>query len=303
LTNEKYYGDAILQKTYTVDFLTHKKKRNKGEVPLYHVKGNHQPIVSKVEFNLVQKLMAERAAKYGNLPENREKYASQYVFSGRLVCGNCGASFKRRTWNSKSRAKQIVWQCSTYVKKGKAACGMKALDDITLKKVFLRVFNRLYINRLYINKEAIFKPFMENVQKALLDGLKDEPVKDIDARIGDITEQMKKLIRMQIKEDITPGAFQNEYGKLKPELDKLKKERSSIGWDGSRREEVLRRTGEIYSYLQGMDEMLPEFDDDVFDAWVERILVKSPAHLKFELKNGLVLEEKFIKKKGINGLQ
>jgi len=298
LTNEKYYGDAVLQKTYTADYLTHKKKRNRGEVPLYYVKGNHEPIISKEEFDLVQRLMAERAAKYGNLSENREKYARRYVFSGRIVCGNCGATFRRRTWNSKAPSKQIVWQCSTYVKRGKAACSMKALDDITLKNVFLRAFNRLYIN-----KEAILKPFMENVEKVLLGGLKSEPVKDIDVKIEETTEQLKRLIRLQIKENIEPDVFQSEYGKLKSELDELKEERNSIGWDESRREEMLRRTGEIYNYLDEQDGILSEFEDDVFDALVEHIVVISPTHLKFELKNGLVLEEKFIKKKGIYGLQ
>lgn len=298
LTNEKYYGDALLQKTYTPDYLTHKKKKNKGEIPLYHVKGNHEPIISKEDFERVQKLMAERAAEYGNLPEQREKYAKQYAFSGRIFCGSCGAAFKRRTWNSKLRSKQIVWQCSTYIKEGKAQCSMKALDDITLKKVFLRAFNRLYKN-----KEAILKPFMENVQNALLDEIRAEPVKAIDASLEDITEQMKQLIRLQIKEDIEPEVFQSEYGKLKAELDRLRKERNSIGWVDDRREEILKRTEKIYDYLQGMEDMLTEFDDDVFKALVERILVISPTHLKFELKNGLVLEEKFIKKKGIHGLQ
>lgn len=298
LTNEKYYGDAILQKTYTVDYLTHKKKKNRGEVPLYHVKGNHEPIISKEEFDLVQKLRLKRAAKYGNLPEHRERYASQYVFSGRLICGNCGASFKRRTWNSKSKAKQIVWQCSTYIKEGKNQCGMKALDDITLKKVFIRVFNRLYRN-----KEAILKPFIENVQKVLIDEIRAEPVKAIEAKLEDVTAQMKQLIRQQIKENIAPEVFQNEYGKLKAELDKLREERNSIGSLDDRREELLKRTKKIYEYLQGMEDMLTEFDDDVFKALVERILVISPTHLKFELKNGLVLEEKFIKKKGIHGLR
>lgn len=298
LTNEKYYGDALLQKTYTPDNLTHKKKRNKGEVPLYHVKANHEPIISKEEFEQVQKLMAERAAEYGNLPEYREKYARQYAFSGRIICGSCGAVFKRRTWNTKLRSKQIVWQCSTYIKEGKAQCSMKALDDITLKKVFLRVFNRLYRN-----KEAILKPFMENVQKALLDGLKSESAKTIDARLEDITGQMKQLIRQQIKEDVDPTVFQNEYRKLKAQLDKLREERNKIGLMDDKHEEILKRTEKIYDYLQDMEDMLTEFDDDIFGAMVEHILVISPTHLKFELKNGLVLEEKFIKKKGIHGLQ
>ena len=175
---------------------------------------------------------------------------------------------------------------------------MKALDDITLKKVFLRVFNRLYRN-----KEAILKPFMENVQKALLDGLKSESAKTIDARLEDITGQMKQLIRQQIKEDVDPTVFQNEYRKLKAQLDKLREERNKIGLMDDKHEEILKRTEKIYDYLQDMEDMLTEFDDDIFGAMVEHILVISPTHLKFELKNGLVLEEKFIKKKGIHGLQ
>lgn len=170
---------------------------------------------------------------------------------------------------------------------------MKALDDITLKKVFLRVFNRLYRN-----KEAILKPFMENVQKALLDGLKSESAKTIDARLEDITGQMKQLIRQQIKEDVDPTVFQNEYRKLKAQLDKLREERNKIGLMDDKHEEILKRTEKIYDYLQDMEDMLTEFDDDIFGAMVEHILVISPTHLKFELKNGLVLEEKFIKKKG-----
>jgi hypothetical protein len=64
------------------------------------LKGNHEPIISKEDFDLVQKLMAERALSYGNLPEHREKYARHNVFSGNIACGNCGAAFKRRAWNS-----------------------------------------------------------------------------------------------------------------------------------------------------------------------------------------------------------
>lgn len=141
------------------------------------------------------------------------------------------------------------------------------------------------------------------MQKVLIDEIRAEPVKAIEAKLEDVTAQMKQLIRQQIKENIAPEVFQNEYGKLKAELDKLREERNSIGSLDDRREELLKRTKKIYEYLQGMEDMLTEFDDDVFKALVERILVISPTHLKFELKNGLVLEEKFIKKKGIHGLR
>ena len=116
-------------------------------------------------------------------------------------------------------------------------------------------------------------------------------------------KKMKQLIRLQIKEDVDPMVFQSEYGKLKAELDKLREERNKIGLMDDKREEILKRTKKLYEYLLDMEDILTEFDDDIFGAMVERILVISPTHLKFELKNGLVLEEKFIKKKGIHGLQ
>jgi hypothetical protein len=117
LKNEKYCGDCILQKTYTPD--NFKKKRNKGEVPMFHIENSHEAIISKDDFYKVQKMMAERALKYGNTPDNRGNYSKKYPFSGKIICGNCGEKFKRRIWNINSKSKQIVWQCSTYIGKGK----------------------------------------------------------------------------------------------------------------------------------------------------------------------------------------
>jgi site-specific DNA recombinase len=298
LTNEKYCGDAVLQKTYVADYLTHKKKKNRGELPMYRVGGNHYPIISKGDFDLVHRLMAQRAAEYGNLPGNRDKYARQYAFSGKLFCGRCGASFKRRTWNSKKPSKQIVWQCGTYVRKGKAACSMKALDDVTLKAVFMRVFNRLYTN-----KKTVLKQFMENMEKTLCSGRNNEQLNNIKFDADKITGQMKELIRRQIKGIVEPSEFQAEYGKLKTRLDALRKQKSGFVQEKSKLKEVKARTQKIAAFLEEQVSTLTEFDEDIFRALVERVKVLSPTHLIFELKNGLAVEQKFIKRKGIHGLE
>ncbi len=298
LTNEKYCGDAILQKTYVADYLTHKKKKNRGELPMYRVSGNHQPIISKEDFDLVQRVMAQRAAEYGNLPGDRDKYAQQYVFSGKLVCGQCGASFKRRTWNSKELSKQIVWQCGTYVKKGKAVCSMKAVDDVTLKAVFMRAFNKLYKN-----KKTVFKQFMENVEKALCSGRNHEKLDNIKSETDKITGQMKEVIRRQIKGTVEPSVFHTEYEKLKARLEVLRNQKSGFGQDESKLDEIKARTREIAAFLEEQASTLTEFDEDIFSALVDRVKVLSPTHLVFELRNGLAVEQKFIKRKGIHGLQ
>jgi hypothetical protein len=298
LINEKYCGDSVLQKTYVADYLTHKKKKNKGELPMYRVNGNHQPIISRDDFDRVQRLLIQRAAEYGNLPGDRDKYAQQYAFSGKLVCGQCGASFKRRTWNSKESCKQIVWQCGTYVKKGKAVCSMKAVDDVTLKAVFMRAFNRLYTN-----KETVFKQFMENVERMLCSCRNHEHLDNFEFEINKITGQMKELIRGQIKGAVEPTAFQAEYEKLKTRLDVLRKQKNGFGQAEGKLDEIEARTREIVAFLEEQAGVLTEFDEDIFSALVERVKVLSPTHLVFELRNGLAVEQKFIKRKGIHGLQ
>jgi hypothetical protein len=108
LENEKYYGDALLQKTITVDFLNHKRKANKGQEPMFIVNDNHQPIISKEIFDKVQDERERRALLKGNLVGDRHKYSSKYPFSAKVFCGHCGNTFKRRHWNSKNASKKVV---------------------------------------------------------------------------------------------------------------------------------------------------------------------------------------------------
>ncbi|WP_069648999.1 recombinase family protein [Caloranaerobacter ferrireducens] len=295
LSNEKYYGDLVLQKTITIDYLTHKRKRNKGESPKYLVKNHHEPIISKEEYERVQEIMAKRAAEYGNIPEVRHKYNKRYVFSGKIICSNCGGVFKRRTWNSKSPSRQIVWQCSTYIKEGKNACSMKAVDDMTLKAVFVRVFNRFYTNR-----EQFLSSFLKNVERGLED--KNSKNFEIETQIQNITEEIKRLIRLQIQGKISTEDYEKDYIDLKKQLDKLKKIQLDNLVNKQNNEELKIKTEQIHNYLKKHDGLLKDFDDEVFKTLVERVLVKTPTHLCFKLKNGIVLEEKFIKKKGKNGL-
>jgi DNA invertase Pin-like site-specific DNA recombinase len=298
LTNEKYCGDLVQQKTFTENHLTHRKKKNKGELPMYRVQNNHEAIISREDFELVQRLMAERAAKYGNLPGDRDKYLNRYAFSGKLVCDHCGANFIRRTWNSKGQSKQIVWQCGTYIKEGKSACSMKAVDDITLKAVFVRAFNKLYKN-----KDTVLKRFLDNVEK----GLRVESIggqdRKLELAIERVGEQMKALIRRQIKGSSETMDFQAEYANLQEQLEALRNQKNDQGGDESKLAEVMTRTQEIAAVLEGQVYIMEEFDEEICSALVERVKVLTPTHLVFELKNGLAMEQQFVKERGIHGLQ
>jgi hypothetical protein len=137
LKNEKYKGDAILQKTFTVSYLTKKKKKNNGELDSYYISENHSPIVSKEDWDQVQIEVKKRAESKGNFSD-ADKYKSKYPLSGMLICGKCGATLRRRTWNSKHSCKKIVWQCSNYILNGKEACEGIKIDDSVVSNVNIK---------------------------------------------------------------------------------------------------------------------------------------------------------------------
>ena len=122
LSNEKYIGDLLLQKSFSTDHLTKKRKKNRGEKPQYYVENNHEPIVSKEVYEAVQLEFEHRREKH-----YKTVGASKYAFTGKIVCGNCGKNFRRKV-----TAARVVWICSTFDKHGKKECAAKQIPDETL---------------------------------------------------------------------------------------------------------------------------------------------------------------------------
>ena len=105
LTNEKYKGDALLQKSYTVDFLTKKTKTNEGEVPQYYVENNHEAIIDPQIFELVQAEIAKRN-------KGKERYSGVSIFSTKVQCAECGGWYGSKVWHSNDKYRRIVYQCN-----------------------------------------------------------------------------------------------------------------------------------------------------------------------------------------------
>ena len=121
LRNEKYKGDAKLQKTFSKDHLRKKKCVNHGEIDSYYIENNHPPIIPRDVWEEAQRRIALGAKAKGNGEETKNKYQNRYPLTGMLFCSKCGAPLGRRTWNSNHSCKKIVWQCSNYIKNGNHA--------------------------------------------------------------------------------------------------------------------------------------------------------------------------------------
>jgi site-specific DNA recombinase len=152
LSNEKYKGDALLQKTYTVDFLTKKRVENNGEVPQYYVEESHPPIINKEMWEAVQLEMERRKDFAERYNISKLDYATvENPFAGRVICGHCGSSFGRKVWNSTDeRLRRIIWRCNKkYVVKGEKGCENKHIDDRVLYQAFVNTFNAMIENKDY----------------------------------------------------------------------------------------------------------------------------------------------------------
>jgi DNA invertase Pin-like site-specific DNA recombinase len=152
LGNEKYKGDALLQKTYTVDFLTKKRVDNTGQVPQYYVEDSHPAIIDKEMWEAVQ-LETERRKAYA-LEHGIQKLEHANVgnpFAGRVICGCCGQVYGRKVWNSTDdRLRRIIWRCNgKYTVKGEKGCESRHIDDNVLYQAFVDIFNMIVENKEY----------------------------------------------------------------------------------------------------------------------------------------------------------
>ena len=139
LSNEKYKGDALLQKSYTVDFLTKKTKINEGEIPQYYVEDNHEAIISPDVFAMVQREMTKRG-------RGKNYHNSVHAFSSKIRCGHCGSWYGSKVWHSNSQYRKTIWQCN-HKFDGDERCDTPHLCDEDIQRLFLSAANKLLVNK------------------------------------------------------------------------------------------------------------------------------------------------------------
>lgn len=134
LTNEKYKGDALLQKSFTIDFLQHKVKKNNGEVQQYYVENSHEAIIPKNEWELVQFQMKKRK-------ELGLSFSSKNSLSSKLVCECCGGFYGPKVWHSNDKYRKVIWQCNKKFKEKEHRCDTPTLNEVAIKQMFIKAYN------------------------------------------------------------------------------------------------------------------------------------------------------------------
>ena len=172
LTNEKYRGDALLQKQYTTDFLQKKRKNNNGEIPQYYVEEHHEAIIPTAQFDFVQAELARR--------EQNGRYSGVSIFSNKIKCGCCGGWYGSKVWHSTDKYRKIIYRCNRKYGKDTTPCNTPHLSEEEIKKLFLKALNAL----VEAKEETI-----ENLQELI------ETVCQIDS-LGAEQERLKQELRI-----------------------------------------------------------------------------------------------------------
>lgn len=283
LKNEKYAGDALLQKTVTTDFLTHKRVVNDGHIQQYYVENSHPAIVSKETFQAVQTEI-ERRSKLQGGDKNRSRYTNRYPFSGKIFCGVCGEPFRKKYWGT-GKYKKAVWLCRTRTDKGPEGCSMPAVDEEKLREAFTRV-----VGRLVADREPLVQRMTENIEKVFREQSGKIDIKAIDGRVEELRGEMAALVKLNLTAGIDVEIYDEEYRRIAGEIDELRTSRAGITRAEAARQETTGRVRDIAKILQQAD-AAKEWDGELFGMLVEKIRVRSLVQVEFVLKSGVTATE------------
>lgn len=282
LHNEKYTGDVIFQKTYTDDNFN--RHNNYGEKNMYLCKNHHEAIVSHEIFEQAAAVM-EQHAKEKSIEAGHEKYQNRYAFSGKIICGYCGSTFKRRQ-HYKPSGNYVAWTCNLHLE-NKDACSMLYIHDEAIKNAFVRM-----MRKLQTADNRMLKPFVAGLQGT---NNKDRlhQVMDLEAAIEKNTEQQAVLINLMSDGYLEQEVFHLEKNQLSIEADELAKEKELISKSINGDLTHLKEAKKLLRFASRKSE-IKSFDDDMFLEYVDTITVKSREEIVFNLKCGLHLIERLV---------
>lgn len=282
LNNEKYTGDVIFQKTYTDDSFN--RHINYGEQNMYLYQNHHEAIISHEIFDQAAAAMEQRA-KEKNIEIGHEKYQNRYAFSGRILCGDCGSTFKRRQ-HYKPSGNYVAWTCNLHLE-NKEACSMLYIHDEAIKNVFVRM-----MRKLQAADNRMLKPFVVGL-KGTNNKDRLHQVMDLEAAIEKNTEQQMVLVNLMSAGYLEPEVFHLEKNQLSIEADDFAKEKEliskSINCDLTHLEEAkkLLRFATKKTNVEA-------FNDDMFLEYVDTITALSREEVVFNMKCGLKLKERLV---------
>lgn len=276
LTNEKYIGDSLWQKSYNTA-MPFRKVRNHGEQEMFYLPATHEPIILKDKYELVQKLISIKRKS------NKNKI-QDYPLSRKIICGDCGSVFRRKTHNAKT-----YWTCRKHTESAEL-CSIKQIPEVRLYEAFIIMYNKLKSQY-----DIIFTPLLSQLQELKTKKFSsNQQYMEISKNIAQLKEQIHVLTRLKTKEFLDDEKYFSQTAELNSKIEKQNQELRKIARSDDE-DEIIDQVKELASIIENSSDFMTEFDEVMFASLVEKIIVKNQTTLEFHLYGGLKLTEKSVK--------
>lgn len=284
LTNEKYKGDALLQKTYIVDCISKKSKKNTGELPMYYVENNHPAIIERAVFDRVQEEVSRRNSKrkvkdVGTKTE-LGKYSGKYALTELLFCGNCGTPYRRTTW-SKNGRKKIVWRCISRLDYGTKYCkNSPSIEEGVLQNAIAAA-----ITRKAQTEGANVQRIREHIEM-YLNRKGNSDLKEKQERLVSLRQRIDELTSMD-SESAQNGDFDELFESLYTEMYAIKDELEDAEKTNAKLDAAVNRIDEMTTVMYGLKNHPVEYDEQIVRQLISSIKVVSAEQILILFKDGI----------------
>lgn len=273
LTNEKYKGDALLQKTFIVDFLTKKSKVNEGEVSQYYVENSHPAIIDPEVFDMVQEEIERREKNY-------TRYSGVSSFSSKIQCGECCGWYGSKVWHSNDVYRRIIYQCNNKFR-NKTGCKTPHLTEAEIKRLFLTAMNQLITEK----KEILSN--LRHMGRIVSD--KEELLKrkeTLEEELSIIVEKTQNLINDNARIKQKQNYYNEKYNALVNKYVLMKNEYDEVCTNIYEKDTKKGKLERFIKVLKGREELIQEFDETLWSALLDRIVVYSKDEIVVIFKDG-----------------
>lgn len=291
LTNEKYIGDALLQKTYVTDCISKKVKKNQGERAMYYVENNHPAIISREMFDQVRNEMTRRSSKRKVLQKSGKtelgKYSGKYALTELLVCGECGSPYKRVTW-ARNGKKRIVWRCVSRLEFGTQYChNSPTLDESKLHSAILASMNEFAAIRQEVCPDVL--AMAEEAKQAL---------SQAGAKLLELKKHMETVSREQsdlldrLLENMGDAELNAKMKALTDEKESLKAQILDARQMEVSLEEQATRHQQMWDSIMECSAGYTEFADEFVRQIIQKITVEDEETIRIHFRDSeMVIEQ------------
>ena len=289
LSDEKYCGDVLLQKTFIRDCISKKVIKNTGQLPMYLIQNHHEAIIPRERFDAVQIELARRRAQTGgtkkSAPTGMSRYSGKYALSGLLFCGECGTAYRRVVWTQHGE-KRAVWRCSSRLDYGKKYCKESpTLDESPLQQAVLAAINA---------SMSGCKVLADQLVDAMEQELAPVPgesmsLGDIDRAVTELGKQFDTLLAEAANGDA--DEYAERFRTISTTMEELKRRKAAILGIRQEQEQISRRIHAAASAMTAATVGITEWDDGVVYQMLEKVTVLTGNRIKVTFRNGVEIEQ------------